>query len=181
MAESLSAGSVADELRELVTAVVQKRRHNGLRSHELIDSIRRRRFPAEFLPVIEPLLHVPDAAVYKTAIDIVGKMKNASTDASDAIEAAWERSWKHDVPQAGTESFRALLRIGGNDDRLLSMIQKAMKVDNYGVHKECAEALMKISGGDSVLAGWSDTIAGQCECHLHQKLALKVSQHLNAG
>ena len=108
-------------------------------------------------------------------------MKDASIEASDAIEAAWERTWLHGVPQACQDAFRALLRIGGNDERLLAMIHKAMAVDNYGIHKECAETLMKLDGGNAVLSGWSDTIAGQCDCHLHKKLATKVSQHLEGG
>ena len=36
---------------------------------------------------------------------------------TEAIEAAWERSWEYDVPQACKEAFRALLRIGNNDQR----------------------------------------------------------------
>ncbi len=170
-----------EELHELVDAVTQKRRLNRLRPHELVESIHRKRFPADYLPAIEPLLHVTDGATYKYAIDIVGKMKDASTEASDAIEAAWERSWEHGVPQACQEAFRALIRIGGNDERILAMASKALAVDNYGIHKECAEALMQIAGGNGVLSAWSDTIPGQCDCHLHQKLAKKISQHLNAG
>ena len=170
-----------EELHALVDAVTQKRKYNGLRPHELVESIHRKRFPADYLPAIEPLLHDTDNTTYKSAIDIVGKMKNASTEASEAIEAAFTRSWKHGVPQACTEAFRALLRIGGNDERLLAMIGNAMAVDNYGIHRECAETLMQIAGGNDVLSAWTDTIPGQCDCHLHKKLAAKVNQHLNAG
>jgi hypothetical protein len=53
-----------------------------------------------------------------------------------------------------------------------------MQVDNYGIHKECAEALMKIEGGACVLADWGNTIAGKCDCHLHRKLDEKISKHL---
>ena len=169
------------ELHELVEAVVQKKRLNGLRPHELVASIHRKRLSAEFLPAIEPLLHVTDGATYKYAIDIVGKMKGASNDASEAVEAAWERMWFNGVPQACTEAFRALIRIGGNDQRLLAMIHKSMQIDNYGIHKECAETLMKIEGGDAVLAKWDDTIAGRCECQLHRKLAGKIEGYLQGG
>ena len=170
----------ASELQDVVTAIVEKRRHNDLRPYELVESIRRKRFPADYLPILEPLLHIKDDAVYKYAIDIVGKLKNASTTASEAIEAAWERSWEHDVPQASTEAFRALLRIGGNDERLLRLVTKAMTVDNYGIHNECAITLMQVEGGDAMLEHWSDTIAGQCDCHLHKKLADKIGRHLRA-
>jgi len=171
----------AEELQEIVAAIVEKRRHNELRPHELVQSIHRRRFPADYLPVLEPLLHIDDGAVYKYAIEIVGKLKNADEAASDAIEAAWGRSWQHDVPQACAEAFRSLLRIGNNDERLLRMVGTAMAVDNYGIHKECAVTLMKISGGNAVLRKWSDTIAGKCDCHLHRKLAEKVDTHLRTG
>ena len=115
---------------------------------------------------------------YKNAIDMVGKMKGASGDASDAVESAWERSWLNGVPQACSEAFRTLLRIGGNDDRLLLMIAKAMEVDNYGIHKDCAETLMKIRGGKELLSSWSETIPGKCDCALHRKLAAKIAEHL---
>jgi hypothetical protein len=119
-----------------------------------------------------------DIVTRKYAIDIIGRMKGASGDASDAVEAAWVRSWEHGVPQACKEAFRALLRIGNNDERLLVMIAKAMKVDNYGIHKECAETLMKICGGNEILAKWHKTIPGKCDCHLHKKLAAKIAEHL---
>lgn len=99
-------------------------------------------------------------------------------EASDAVEAAWERSWEHGVPQACKEAFRALLKIGNNDERLLAMINKAMEVDNYGIHKECAETLMKIRDGGALLANWSETIPGKCDCDLHKKLAAKIAEHL---
>ena len=108
-------------------------------------------------------------------------MKGASLEASDAVEAAWERSWEHGVPQACVEAFRALIRIGGNDARLLAMIKRAMKVDNYGIHKECAETLMKIDGGKVLLANWGETVPGRCDCHLHKTLAEKVARHMESA
>jgi len=168
----------ASELQEIVTAIIEKRRLNDRRPHELVDAIRRKRFPADYFQILEPLLHIKDGVVYKYAMDIVGKLKNPSTAASDAIEAAWERSWEHDVPQACKEAFRALVRIGGNDERLLRMVKKALAVDNYGIHKECAMTLMMVAGGDEILKKWPDTIAGQCDCHLHKKLSKKIDCHL---
>jgi hypothetical protein len=109
---------------------------------------------------------------------MVGKLKGASGDASEAVEAAWDRSWEHGVPQACKEAFRALLQIGENDDRLLAMVAKAMEVDNYGIHKECAEVLMKIRGGNEILAKWNETIPGKCDCNLHKNLAAKIADHL---
>ena len=169
------------ELQRIVDAIVEKKRLDGLRPHELMASIHRKTFPPSVLPIVEPLLHVKDGAVYKYAIDMVGKMKGPSADASDAVEAAWERSWDHGVPQACKEAFRALLKIGDNDERLLAMISKALEVDNYGIHKECAETLMKIGGGRALLARWSETIPGKCDCDLHTKLAAKIAQHLEAA
>lgn len=143
-----------------------------------VASIHRKKFPASYLPIVEPLLHITEGATFKYAIDIVGKMKGAGEEASAAVEAAWERTWKFDVPQACEEAFRALLRIGNNDDRLLRMANKAVKVDNYGIHKECANVFMKIKGGRDVLLNWKDTVRGQCDCHLHRKLAAKILDHV---
>ena len=166
------------ELQQVVDAIVGRRRLGNLGPYELLDSIHRRKLPADSLSIDEPLLHIDEASTYKYAIDIVGKIKDASNEAADAVEAAWERSWKHGVPQACQEAFRAIFRIGGNEDRLLKMIERAMGVDNYGVHKECAEILMKMTGGALLLTNWGDTMAGKCDCVLHQKLAAKIRQHL---
>lgn len=166
------------ELQEIVDAITENRRLGDLKPHELLKSIHRKRFPADALPIIERLLHLD--STYKYAIEMIGKLKGASHEASDAVEAAWERSWEFGVPQACGETFRALVRIGENDDRLLAMINRAMEVDNYGVHGLCAEALMKINGGEELLRNWRETIAGQCECHLHKKLATKVAQHVES-
>ena len=166
------------ELQKVVDAIVGKKRLGEVRPHELVASLHRKSLPANAFSIIEPLLHIKDGATYKYAIDMVGKMKGASVEASDAVEAAWERSWQHGVPQACKEAFRALLRIGNNDARLLAMIHKAMEVDNYGIHKECAETLMKLRGGEALLANWNQTIPGRCDCDLHKKLAAKIAQHL---
>ena len=171
----------SEELQKIVTAIVENRRHNNARPFELLDSIHRRRFPADCFPVLEPLLHAKDGVTCKYAITIIGKLKQPPAEASTAIEAAWERSWEHGVPQACEEAFRALLRIGDNDERLLRMVDKAMNVDNYGIHKECAMTLMQVTGGDTILSRWSETDAGKCDCHLHKKLAKKITAHLNAG
>jgi len=141
-------------------------------------SIHQKRFPASCLSIVEPLLHIKDGSIYKYAIDIVGRMKGAGEEASAAIEAAWKRSWEHHVPQACIEAFRALLRIGDNDARLLVMVKRTMKVDNYGLHNECAKVLMQIEGGYDMLVNWKDTIPGQCECQLHRKLAAKIEAHI---
>lgn len=169
------------ELQEMVDAIVGNKLHGGLKPHELLQSLHRKSLPASALPIIEPLLRIKGGATYKYAIDIVGKMKGASDNAAGAVEAAWERSWEHGVPQACKEAFRALLRLGNNDERLLRMIAKAMAIDNYGIHKECAETLMKIRGGEDVLAKWSETTPGKCSCDLHTKLSAKITQHLSAG
>ena len=168
----------ATELQDIVSAIIANRRHNSLRPHELVDAIHRRRFPGNYFPILAPLLEIKNGVTYKYAIDIVGKLKNPPAAASDAIESAWESSWEHDVPQACSEAFRALIRIGGNDVRLLRMINKSMTVDNYDIHKECALALMKIEQGREILENWSDTTAGRCNCHLHKKLAKKICDHL---
>ena len=169
------------ELQQIVDAIVGNKRWGDLRPHQALEFIHRKKFPMEALPILEPLLQSKDMVTYKCAIDMVGNMKGAAAEASEAVEAAWKRSWSFDVPQACIEAFRALLKIGGNDDRLLRMINKAMQVDNYGIHKVCAETLMKISGGDQVLAQWNSSLAGKCDCHLHQKLAKKIDQHLDAS
>lgn len=169
------------ELQNVVDVIIGKKRTGELRPFELLESIHRRRFPADCLPILEPLLHITDGATYKYAIDVVGRLKGTSQEASDAIEAAWERSWQHGVPQACEQAFRALLRIGDNDERLLAMINRAMEIDNYGIHKECAETLMKINGGEALLGNWSETIPGKCDCHLHKKLAAKVAKHIKAA
>ena len=166
------------ELQDIVDAIVENRRLNGLRPHELLASIHRKTLPASALPIIEPLLRIKDGATYKYAIDMVGKMKGASSNASEAIGAAWERSWEHGVPQACNQAFRALLRIGNNEERLLAMVAKAMEIDNYGIHKECADTLMKLCGGKDILDKWSETIPGKCDCDLHTKLAAKIAEHL---
>jgi hypothetical protein len=164
-------------LENVVDAIAGRKRLGKLGPFELLESIRRKSFPAATLPIIEPLLHMENPT-YKYAIEMVGKMKGASADASDAVDAAWERSWQNGVPQACKEAFRALLRIGGNDERLLRMINKTMEIDNYGIHKECAETLMKIRGGKAFLANWSETIPGKCHCDLHKKLSAKIAEHL---
>ena len=105
------------ELQKVVDAIVEYRRLGELRPHELVASLHRKTLSADSLPIIEPLLYIHREAVYKYAIDIVGKMKHASAEASEAIEAAWERSWQHGVPQACKEAFRALLKIGNNETR----------------------------------------------------------------
>lgn len=57
-----------------------------------------------------------------------------------------------------------------------------MQEDNYGIHKECADTLMKkIEGGACVLADWGNTITGKCDCHLHRKLSEKIAAHLASG
>lgn len=160
------------ELQKVVDATIEKRRHNELRPHELAASLHRKCFPANTMSIIEPLLHIRDGVTYKYAIAIVGKMKGASN------ETAWERTWEYGVPQACNEAFRALLRIGNNDERLLAMINKAMAVDNYGIRRVCAETLMKVHGGKANLSKWDDTIPGRCGCDLHKKLAARVAAHL---
>ncbi len=169
------------ELQQIVDAIVNKRRLGDLKPHELLDSLHRKKLPAEYFSIVEPLLHVKDGATYKYAIDIVGKMKGTSEAASDAVESAWRDSWLHGVPQACTEAFRALVRMGGNDERLISMIEESLLIDNYAIHKDCVDTLMKIEGGNAILKKWDQTLAGQCDCHQHQKLAAKVAQHLQAN
>jgi hypothetical protein len=165
------------ELQNVVDAIVEKKRLDRLRPHELLTSIHRKSFPASALPIIEPLLHIKDGATYKYAIDMVGKMKGASRNAFDAIEAAWKRTWEHDVPQACKEAFRTLLRIGNNNERLLAMATRARVIANYGIHRKCAETLMKLCGGKDILAKWNETIPGKCDCDLHRKLASKITDH----
>jgi hypothetical protein len=79
----------ADEIRQVVDAIVNRKRLSELRPHDLVASLHRRSLPATFLPIIEPLLHIRSDATYKYAMDIVGKMKGASDEASDAVQAAW--------------------------------------------------------------------------------------------
>ena len=166
------------ELCQMVDVIIQDRASSLGMPHELMDSLVRKRLPGEYFSIIEPLLGSKHRVVRKQAIDIVGKMKDAPDRAAASVEEAWNGSWEHDVPQACDEAFRALVRLGGNEARLPTMIDRAMKVDNYGIHKACADTLMKIEGGDSVLANWSDTIPGKCECHLHRKLSEKIAKHL---
>ena len=169
-----------DELSELVDAVIHKRQLRGMRPHQLVESIHRKRFQADYLSTIEPLLHIDDNVTYKQAIDIIGKMKGASDEAAEAIEKTWRRTWVNGVPQACDEAFRALLRIGGNEDRLLLMIQESMPVDNYAIHKQCAETLMKMENGRELLSNWTDTPAGRCDCHLHRKLSEKIKRYMTS-
>lgn len=166
------------ELREIVDVIFHNRASTLGRPHELMESLKRKKLPGESFFIIEPLLRSKDRLVRKQAIDIAGKMKHAPDGAADSVEEAWNQTWEHGVPQACEEAFRALLRLGNNDARLLAMIDRAMQVDNYGIHKECADTLMKIEGGDRVLADWGNTIAGKCDCHLHRKLGEKIAKHL---
>ena len=167
------------ELSQVIESILAKKQGSTrINRHDQLKLIQRKKFPATYLPIIEPLLH--HKSFYKHAIDIVGNMKGAATDASDAVEAAWEKSWTHDVPQACNESFRALLKIGNNDQRLLGMIEKAMEIDNYQIHKCCAETLMKIDGGKEVLKAWHTTTPGKCDCNLHRKLTEKVDEHVRS-
>lgn len=170
-----------EELSEIVEAIVQNRRIGQLKPYDLMQSIYRKKFPGEALSILEPLLHVKNQVTRKEAITMIGNLKQPPELAGKVIEEAWERSWEFDVPQACDEAFRALLKIGGNESRLLAMIDRAMEVDNYGIHKTCAEALMKLSTGRNLLTRWSETIAGQCDCHLHQKLKTKIAKHLEAS
>ena len=165
------------ELRTAIEKITAKKHGSSrINPFDILKTIHRKKFPASSLPLLEPLLQ--HDSYYKYAIDIVGNMKGASTEASNAVEAAWERSWVHGVPQACPEVFQALLKIGGNDNRLLIMIGKSLEVDNYASHRVCADTLMKIPGGRSILKNWCDTIAGKCDCHLHRKLTEKITRHL---
>ncbi len=162
------------------TAIMEHSQSDKFDIRGPILSIHRKVFPASYLPALAPLLCIKDDAACKYAIDIIGRMKGASEDASIAITLAWENSWEHGIPQACVEAFRALIRIGNNDHRLLAMTARALQVDNYQVHKECANALVKIDSGDHVLASWSDTIPGKCNCHLHKKLATKIAAYVKS-
>ena len=167
------------ELEEVVAALLRKGSPRRGNFRSLIQSINRKKFPGEFFATLEPLLH--DESSYKYAMSVIGNLRDPPSAASDAIEQAWDRSWSLGVPQSCESAFPALLKIGGNDSRLLAMIGKAMQSDNYAVHKTCAETLMKIAGGRQVLAEWDKTIRGQCDCHRHRKLAATISQFLSAN
>ena len=166
-----------EELRHIVAALIGVAPSNRGSPRTLMRLIHRRRFPGAFFHILEPMLH--NDLMYKCAIDILGNLKEPPECVSEAIEAAWDRSWTHGVPQACDCAFPALLKLGGNDERLLSMIEKSLVVDNYGIHKLCAETLMQIEGGAKLLSNWSQTVRGQCQCHLHRKLAERISTFLS--
>lgn len=168
-----------EELEKIVKSIVRNRKLDGKTPYQLMQSIYRKSFPADALPIVEPLLKM-DRVTVIDAMQMIGKMKGDTRAASQAIEAAWDRTWEHGVPQTCEWAFPALLRLGENDKRLLKMIRRALKVDNYGIHKQCAEALMKIDGGDAVLEKWDRTIPGKCDCNLHTKLKEKIAKHLAA-
>jgi hypothetical protein len=162
------------ELQEVVDALLGKVSSRRGNHRSLIQSINRKKFPGAYFSILEPLLY--NEYAYKHAMDVIANLRDPPAATSDAIEQAWDRSWSQGVPQSCESAFPALLKIGGNDSRLLAMIEKAMQSDNYAVHKVCAENLMKIDGGRQILAEWDKTIRGQCDCHLHRKLAAKIAQ-----
>lgn len=165
------------ELEEVVDALLGKVSSRRGNHRSLMQSINRKKFPGAYFSILEPLLY--NEYTYKYAMVVIANLRDPPAATSDAIEQAWDRSWSHGVPQSCESAFTALLKIGGNDSRLLAMIDKAMQSDNYAVHKVCAETLMKIDGGRRILVEWDKTICGQCECHLHRKLAAKIAQSVS--
>lgn len=169
-----------NELSEVVTRVVAKK-HGSTRinPYDELKRIHRKKFPAAFLPHLNPLFE--DSRFYCYAIDIAGNMREPDATVVAAIKEAWENSWEHGVPQASIETFRALLKIGSCERLLLQMIVRSLDVDNYSLHKCCAETLMKLDlVGLELLKSWSGTQAGKCDCRLHQGLTEKINRYLAA-
>ncbi len=165
-----------DEVREVVSALLGKTASNRGSPKTLMRLLHGRRFPSTFFAVLEPLLY--NAYTYKYAIDILGNMKDAPDCVSDAICAAWERSWERNVPQACDCAFPALQKLGGNDHRLLSMVERAIWVDNYGIHKLCVDTLLGIEGGNELLAKWLESEQARHQHHLYRKLTHRIKTHL---
>lgn len=132
----------AAEIAELQNLTQNRRWKDVAR---IIEPLSRRKLDGSLFPHLLPLLTVTDYAIYKYAITAVGKMKKPPREAFDAVLSAWQSTWIGDCPQCTSEALKALQVLDPASPRLIQEIERCLAVDNYQVHKACAEALMSIN------------------------------------
>lgn len=163
-----------EQLRELVP----KRRWRSVST--IVERYTRRRIEGSHFSDLRPLLQVKEYSIYKDVMSIVAKMRNPPDEAFDAVLHAWQATWLGDCPQCTDYALKALLNLDRNDPRIISEIERCLRVDNYQVQKECAHALMKIDSkkARTVLADFESHLPRRYEEKLVVNLIEKIRQHL---
>jgi hypothetical protein len=140
----------------------------------------RRKLDGSLFAVFLPLLTVKEYVVYKSAIAIVGKMRNPPPAAFDAILGAWQSTWTGSCPQCTIEALKALLALDSTNPRILEEIKHCLGVDNYQVHKACAAALMSIDNAEArqVLEQFEHYLPRPYHENLMIDLFAKIRDHL---
>ncbi|MBM79878.1 MAG: hypothetical protein CMJ78_04710 [Planctomycetaceae bacterium] len=110
----------------------------------MIEKHQRRKLDGSVFEVLEPLLTVTEYAIFKTAINMVGKLKNPPAPAFSAVLNAWQNTWTFGCPQCTPEALKALLSLDANNSAIVTEIKRCLEIDNYQIHKACADALLKI-------------------------------------
>lgn len=131
------------ELRELT----EKRRWRDVA--RIVEPQARRKLDGSLFPAFLPLLTVKEYVIYKSAITIVGKMRQPPAAAFDAVLDAWQSTWVGGCPQCSDEALKALLALDRTNPRIIEEIKRCLAVDNYQVHKACAAALMSINNEEA--------------------------------
>jgi hypothetical protein len=168
------------ELARLQELTAQRRWREVAR---MAEPLVRRRLDGGLFPAFGPLLTIKDQAIYKTAITIVGKMREAPPEAFDAVLSAWQSTWVGACPQCSREAMTALVALDRTNPRILDEIKRCLAVDNYQVQKECATALMAIDTGEArqILANFESYLPRQYTEKLVVDLLAKIRSHLASG
>lgn len=166
-----------NELAELQKLTAERRWREVAR---VVEPLVRRRLDGGLFPAFEPLLTIKDQAIYKSAITIVGKMREAPTEAFDAVLSAWQSTWLGNCPQCTREALPALVALDRTNPRILDEIKRCLAVDNYQVQKECAAALMAIDTDEArqILADFESYLPRQYTEKLVVDLLAKIRNHL---
>ncbi|MCO6455203.1 MAG: hypothetical protein J5I93_07875 [Pirellulaceae bacterium] len=148
----------------------------------IVEPLSRRKLDGALFPVFEPLLAVKDYVIYKTVIQLVGKMRNPPAAAFDAVLNTWQTTWLFDCPQCTDYALKSLLTLDPQNPRIVDEIARCLTVDNYQVHKDCAAALMKIDSPAArrVLEQFESYLPRQYTEKLMVDLLAKIRAHLEA-
>ena len=162
------------ELRELT----ENRRWRDVA--RIVEPLARCKLEGSLFPVFLPLLTVKEYVIYKSAITVVGKMRQPPAEAFDAILSAWQSTWIGACPQCTNEALKALLALDRTNPRLLDEIKRCLAVDNYQVHKSCAAALMAIDSEEArhVLQNFESYLPRQYTEKLMLDLLEKIRAHV---
>jgi hypothetical protein len=162
------------ELKDLTT----NRRWRAVSA--LVEPLSRRKIDGSLFPLFAPLLTVKDYVIYKSAIAIVGKMRNPPDAAFGAVLNAWQSTWLGDCPQCTDYALKALLTLDPSNSKIIEEIERCLAVDNYQVHKECAAALMKVNSPAArrVLANFESYLPREYTEKLMIDLLGKIRAHV---